>query len=285
VRSVSGPRGGDVSAAAEHVGLLSQQTWFSDAVTGPETAPDAARVLTPGPRLTPAERLQIYRDGYRARLVECLADDYAAVRYLLGEAAFEAIAHAYIDEHPSRSPNLNAFGRAMPAFLARRSGAAGPLALDVARLEWAIVEAIHAAASPPLTLDRFEHMTPEQWATAVLVPAASVRLLRFAHPADTFYTSFREGERPIPPAPAPSATLVHRRGWVVWRTALSPAMAGLLEAIISGVGLGAALTASIAGTDDGVDAEASPVTEANVTQWFREWVSGGVFTALELPEP
>ena len=247
MRSVSGPRDAGVSAAAEHAGLRTQQTWFSDAVTGPETAPDAARVLTPGPRLTPAERLQIYRDGYRARLVDCLADDYAAVRYLLGEAAFEAIAHAYIDEHPSRSPNLNAFGRAMPAFLAGRSGAAGPLALDVARLEWAIVEAIHAAASPPLTLDRFEHMTPEQWATAVLVPAASVRLLRFAHPADAFYTSLREGERPIAPAPAPSATLVHRRGWVVWRTALSPAMAGLLEAIVSGVGLGAALTASIAG--------------------------------------
>jgi anti-sigma factor RsiW len=120
-----------------------------------------------------------------------------------------------------------------------------------------------------------------------------VRLLRFAHPADAFYTSFREGERPSAPGPAPSATLVHRRGWVVWRTALSPAMAGLLEAIVSGVGLGAALTASIARTGEGVDAEASPVvdaeaspvTEANVTQWFREWVSGGVFTALELPEP
>ena len=68
--------------------------------------------------MTAAERLAIYRDGYRARLVECLADDYPAVRHLLGAEAFEAIAHAYVDKHPSRSPNLNAFGRLMPAFLA-----------------------------------------------------------------------------------------------------------------------------------------------------------------------
>jgi hypothetical protein len=265
--------------------LRAQQMWLLRAVTAPDAEPladgpppalDAARVLTPGPRLTAAERLAIYRDGYRGRLVECLADDYAAVQFFLGEAAFEALAHDYIEQHPSRSPNLNAFGRSMASFLGARAGEAGPFAADLARLEWAIVEAIHAAPSPPLALDRFEHMSPEQWSVARLVPAASVRVLRLAHPANAYYQAFRTEGHPSPPPPAPTATLVHRRGWVVWRTDLEPAMARLLEAIVGGAPLGEALAASIADEDEG--------TQAHVTHSFQDWVGGGVFTAVELPD-
>jgi hypothetical protein len=274
VRPVSGA---GAPAAAERADLRTQQTWFSDAVTGPHEAPDAARMLTPGPRLTPAETLRIYRDGYRGRLVESLADDYPAVRHLLGDSTFEALAHGYVEQHPSRSPNLNAFGRSMPAFLAARTAETGALAAELAELEWAIVEAIHAAASPPLTLDRLQHLSPEQWASVVLVPAASVRVLRFAHPVDAYYQAFRNDEHPVAPAPAPSATLVHRRGWVVWRTGLSPAMARLLEAIARGAPLGEALATSLSGEDE--------ATQARVTQWFQEWVGSGVFAALELSDP
>jgi len=258
------------------VTLRAQQTWLSRAVTTPEGEPDAARMLTPGPRLTSAERLQIYRDGYRGRLVECLADDYPAVHYLLGEAAFEALAHDYIEEHPSRSPNLNAFGRSMSSFLAEHGGPVGPFAADLARLEWAIVEAIHAAPSPPLTLERLEHMTPEQWAGATLAPAASVRVLCLAHPANAYFQAFRDDARPSAPGPAASATLVHRRGWVVWRTDLTAPMARLLEAITRGAPLGEALAAAISDEDEGA--------QANVTHWFRDWVGGGVFTSVQLPQ-
>jgi hypothetical protein len=254
--------------------LRSRQVAFAEAVTGPDPGPDATRLVTPGPRMTATERLAIYRDGYSGRLVECLADDYPAVRHLLGAEAFEAIARAYIHEHPSRSPNLNAFGRSMPAFLAAH---ATPFATDVARLEWALVEAIHAAASPPLAIDRFEHMTPEQWATAVLVPAASVRVLRFDYPADRYYQAFRDDEHPAAPEPARTATLIHRRGWVVWRTELAAPMARLLEAIVSGIALGEALATSMVEADEGA--------QASVTQWFREWVAADVFTAVELPDP
>ena len=265
------------SEAGGSEGLRAQQTWLSRAVTAPEPALDAVRVLTPGPLLTSVERLQIYRDGYRSRLVECLADDFAAVRSWLGEGTFEALAHDYIDEHPSRSPSLNAFGRSMPAFLAERRVVAGPFAADVARLEWAVVEAIHAAASPPLTLDRFQHMTPEQWAAARLVPAASTVVLRFECAANAYYQAFRDGAGPTELDATPSATLIHRQGWVVWRRDLTPPMARLLEAIVAGAPLGEALETSISSEDEG--------TQAHVMHWFQDWVGSGVFTAVELPEP
>jgi hypothetical protein len=203
-----------------------------------------------------------------------LADDYPAVRHLLGPDTFETIAHAYIERHPSRSPNLNAFGRKMAAVLGELGT---PFAADLARLEWAIVEAIHAAASPPLAIDRFEQLTPAQWATAILVPAASVRVLRFAYPVDAYYRAFRNDEQPTSPQPAPTATLVHRRGWVVWRTELAPPMVRLLDALVSRVPLGDALAASIE--------EADEASEAGITRWFQRWVADGVFTSLELPPP
>ncbi len=282
MRPVSGSLAPGLLVANESAGLGAQQAWLSHAVTGPCAPPDAERVITPGPRMTPAERVQIYRDGYRGRLVECLADDYPAVQFLLGEAAFEAMAHDYVAEHPSRSPSLNGFGQSMASFLAARADAAGapgvgPFAADLARIEWAIVEAIHAAPSPPLTLDRFEHMTPDQWATARLVPAASAVVLRLAYDANAYYQAFRDDARPSPPGPAPSATLVHRKGWVVWRSDLTPSMTRLLETIVAGAPLGEALASSISDEDEG--------TQAHVTHWFRDWVSGGVFTAVELPEP
>jgi hypothetical protein len=272
--AVNGARGPGTTAGARP-DLRAQQTWLSRAVTAPQAGHDIARMLTPGPLLTAAERLQIYRDGYRGRLVECLADDYAAVQFLLGEAVFESVAHDYIDEHPSRSPNLIAFGQLMPRFLTNRSDTVGHFAADLARLEWAIVEAIHAAPSPPLTLDRLEHMTPEQWTVAKLVPAASVRVLRFDHAANAYYQAFRSETGPAASAPEPSATLVHRQGWAVWRTELTPPMARLLETIVSGAPLGEALATSMADEDEG--------TQAQVTRWFRDWVGGGVFTSVELP--
>jgi hypothetical protein len=279
---VNGSSTAGSSAADERPDLRAQQTWFARAVTAPQGDPEAARMLTSGPLLDPSERLQIYRDGYRGRLVECLADDFGAVRSWLGEATFEAFARDYIDEHPSRSPSLNGFGRSMPAFLEERGGAANLFAADLARLEWAVVEAIHAAPSPPLTLDRFEPMTPEQWASARLVPAASVRILRFGHAANAYYQAFRDegsprhGSPPLPD-PDPTATLIHRKGWVVWRTDLTPAMARLLQSIVSGAPLGEALATSISDEDEG--------TQTDVTHWFRDWVGGGVFTAVELPAP
>ncbi len=259
--------------------LRAQQTAFADAVTGAHPADGA--LVTPGPRLGAAERVEIYRDGYRARLVECLADDYAAVRSAIGADAFEAAARGYIDAYPSRSPSLNAFGRAMPdfleEFLARDPGAVpARFAVDLARLEWAIVETIHAAPSPALTLERLQHLAPEQWATAALVPAAAARVLRFAYPVSGYFTAFRRDEGPAVPRAAASAILIHRPGWIVTRTELTPPMAALLEALFSGTPLGEALERAISAGDAGA-------MGAMVTAWFRDWVESGVFTAIAPP--
>jgi hypothetical protein len=72
---------------------------------------------------------------------------------------------------------------------------------------------------------------------------------------------------------------VYRRGFVVWRMDLTPAMAGLLDALFGGATLGEALGAIAVHAED---ADALAEAERNVMLWFREWVAGGFFARVEL---
>jgi hypothetical protein len=271
------------------VKLRSQQTWFAGAVMSPAEAPVPADVdgfLRGGPRIGPGDRLQIYRDGYRSRLIECLADDYAVMKHLLGEESFDELAGAYIEAHPSDSPSLNFFGRKMASFVGGFVGGSGlaPLqgkrafAADLARLEWALLEAIHAPPCEPFSLEQLAGIAPDAWGSVRLGSAAGVKLLRLAHPANAYFQAVRDDLDPAMPAPAASATLVHRKGWTVWRSDLTPPMAGVLEAILAGAPLGEALASLEGGEGEGGGDEAG-AGEHDVAGWFRDWVSSGVFTS------
>src|SRR5437868_5469366 len=96
---------------ATNVSLQQLQRWFASAISEPEGVScdsqrslQLERLVTVGPRQSAAERLRIYHDGYFARLIECLSDDYPALRYALDEDAFNDLCRGYIAQEPSRSP-------------------------------------------------------------------------------------------------------------------------------------------------------------------------------------
>ena len=114
-RVVSGP------SPSHATTLREQQRAFARAVMerGAVADREVGRIedlLTAGPRLSALERLDIYRRGYGARLVECLADDYPVLQHALGDGPFEDLCRAYIAAHPTRGPSLNFFGRHMACF-------------------------------------------------------------------------------------------------------------------------------------------------------------------------
>jgi hypothetical protein len=247
-------------------GLAAQQVWLESAILGPR--PGAAEVearLTGSRRMTAEERLEVYRQGYRARLVECLADDYPAVKDLLGDDGFDSLASSYVEKFPSHSPSLNRYGVRMADLLRERGDALGAFASDLARLEWALVEAIHAPPASALALQSGASASGEMR----LLAAPSVQLLLFQHPVNRHYQAFRDGA-PRGVEAGPAATLVHRQGWVVWRRDVSPAMAVVLGEILAGATLGSALAAAET-SETGPDA-------GEVTEAFRDWVAGGVFS-------
>jgi hypothetical protein len=259
--------------------LAGVQRCFATVITDPtsvEGAPevdDIERAITPGPRLSALERVEIYRRAYWARLVECLANDFPALRYSLGTDAFESLCRAYIARHPSTSPSLNAYGRHMESFCRERADASplGAFAADLAALEWAMVEVVHAAAASALSVDALQRIVPADWGEVRLVPSPTVRVLRFRYPVNAYFQAFVMDESPAIPAPAPSATAVSRSDFAVERMDLTAEMADLLEDLFSGRRLGEALACKEIGAE----------AERNVMVWFRAWVSAGFFAQVE----
>lgn len=259
----------DASPAAEVMRepLASQLVWFAAAVM--DAVPESfsvEQVLTAGPKLSAQGRLHLYQYSYRARLIECLADDYPAVKYAAGEERFEELAGKYIEVHPSRAPSLNYYGKHFSALM---TALGEPFFADLSRLEWAMIEVLHAAPSPVLSMAHLQEMPPEAWAGVRFRPAPSLRFHTFDYPANSFLRAQRTGQEPAVPGPAWSATAIYRKQYTIWRMDFTQPMAEVMSRLLAHEPLGDAL---------------STLPEAlagDVMVWFREWVSGGFFESVD----
>ena len=255
------------------VGML--QRWFFERVSrsDAEDAEDERLVL--GGELPAHARLDIYRRAYVTRLVECLADDYPAVAHALGASTFEAVCCDYIAQNPPASSSLNFYGAAFADFCAALSGPpdAGFVA-DLARLEWALVEVIHADAQPALDPTRLARVTADEWPRLRLVPSPALRLIRCSYPVHRYYRAFVEEEAAAPVQRGPGGVAVCRQGDDVWRFGLEPAAVELLGQLCAGSPLGSALAA--------FEAIASEQDAAALQQTLSDWVAAGFFASVAL---
>ena len=154
------------------------------------TAPDgrpmtavAESFIAPNSRLNAFERLEIYNRQYWFRVLGALAEDFPGLRAVIGARAFEALSVAYLTAHPSRSFSLRNLGSKLADWLAANPQATGRrhrLALDVARIEWAFVEAFDSAERTPLTLEQIA--TLDGGSRLALQP--HVQLIALSYPAD-----------------------------------------------------------------------------------------------------
>ncbi len=83
--------------------------------------------------------LSAYRANAHAHAERALLDAYPVVAALLGDEAFQALAHALWHHHPPERGDLAEWGVALAGFVAAQSDLDGlPYLRDVARLEWAL---------------------------------------------------------------------------------------------------------------------------------------------------
>jgi hypothetical protein len=143
----------------------------------------ASTYIKPNMQLTSFERLEIYNRQYWFRAIAAVAQDYPALNALLGSKRFDALILAYLEETPSTSWTLRDLSGKLPAFLNAHPDLAGRrhrLAVDVARLEWAYVEAFDGCQRMPLTTEDIQAIGPESRVS--LQP--HVQLLELHYPVD-----------------------------------------------------------------------------------------------------
>jgi Putative DNA-binding domain len=281
-------------AAAVMQPLTAQETMREQSADGRPMADVAASFIAPNSRLSPFERLEIYNRQYWLRVLGALAEDFPALRAVVGSARFQALSIAYLTEYPSRSFSLRNLGSKLVEWLGAHPEFAGrrhALAVDVSRIEWAFVEAFDAPDRAPLTLpqiaalDGASRLTLQPHLQLMALDYAADDLVLSLHKREKRQTSeagVEDDEEAMPPVKLPRlrrrATWLaaHRVDLSVYYRRLQREEFLTVDALRQGRPLGEALDAAFAD---------SPIPEkrrsACVQEWFGTWAELGWVCAPE----
>ena len=267
-----------------------------------KTAPDgksmrayASRFIKPNDRLTSFERLEIYNRQYWFRVLSSMIEDFPGLRAVLGDKKFEAMSKAYLVDCPSQSFTLRNLGARLEAWLRKHPKWAGPkqsLAVDIARLEWADIEAFDGKAEPAL---RPEELPAEAGAKLKLKLQPYVRLLDLHYHVDDLLLEVRKEYEDTDFAsnafqerhkrkrvqavaslkPAEIFLAVHRIDDSVYFRRIEREEFVILSALRDGKALGRAIESAFRKSRVPAEDRARLVQ-----QWFQNWATLGWFYSL-----
>ena len=178
--------------------------------------PDCLDLIALDPPLSPIERLDIYAEGYFARIAESLGTDFSAIKRVVGEDTFLKIVADYLKAYPSRMTNIGEIGSQLAHFLRDHElGQENEYLSELAVLEWAVIESFYANDLPLLSVSHLNKIPENTWPHARFKLDSSVRLLKTHWPVDRLWTSraqdnFSEVFDSF--APEESSLLVFRNG-------------------------------------------------------------------------
>jgi hypothetical protein len=248
-------------------GLAESQRWLQRAilaVDGSRSAEAAGETLAGCTRLSAEQRLNIYRRGYRLRLLEVMRGLHPGLRALLGPELFDDFALGYLDACPPRSYTLSELDRRFAGYLSAcrpdrnqqpaRREAWIDIIVDLVRYERAFAEVYDGPGTEHLPAVRSDSPAwgPDD-PTRTVIFAPCIRALAFCAPVHTYFAAVRDGLRPSPPGIHPIWLALSRRDYVVTTTELTPAAHRFLSALIAGASVRVA--AGEAELDPGVAAD------------------------------
>jgi hypothetical protein len=158
---------------------------------GSSTGSLAESYISPNAQLTSFERLEIYNRQYWFRLIGAVSEDFPALNAVIGTESFDALVLSYLKENPSTSWTLRDLGAKLPTFLELHpefGGRRHRLAVDVANLEWAYVDAYDGKLLTPLTSDDLKALGPD----SRLNLQSHLRLLALTYPVDELVLAVRK---------------------------------------------------------------------------------------------
>jgi hypothetical protein len=172
--------------------LRELQAAIADSALHGANEPPASVIRADG--LGAERRLQIYHNNTFGSLTAALKDTFPVVCRLVDERFFAYAAHNYIRAHPPAAPRLAEYGADFAGFLAAFEPVGHLRYLpDVARLEWAVSAAYHAADAPLLDRARIAALPQERYAALRFVVHPSCRLFASEFPIDRVWQAHQPG--------------------------------------------------------------------------------------------
>lgn len=225
-------------------------------------------------KITPAQQLRIYIDGYRIRLLQVIRSDYPVLLSLLGEDVFYSIALEYIENNPPTSFNLDRYPHQFGQFFTTKNK--DVFVCDLARLESAIAEVFMGEESEIITAEEFYGISAEEFSSQIFHSRKASRLMKFSSDVNSWLNDFRNSEILITPENQNTYIYIYRHKNTVQRMQLSQEAYMLLYKIFSGISLDSALEYII-----NEHPEYEEFIYNNLQGWFMEWVSAGVFGKVD----
>jgi hypothetical protein len=157
-------------------------------------------------------RLNIHRHHVIYTLTEALRANFPVVCRVVDPRFFAYAADAFIRSNPPTAPCLAEYGEAFPDFLASFEPARGlPYLADLAKLEWAVVEAKYAADALPISAETLRHVPVEDYPNLAFNLDPSLRLLHARSAVQRIWAAFQEPNEPE------SIELGSEQAWLVVR--------------------------------------------------------------------
>jgi hypothetical protein len=266
--------------------LSELQTWMANLLVRRRALAKDAQVtaaaserVTGNDRLLPVDQVEIYREQFWLRHSASLVEDFPGLGGILGQDDWERLIEEYLDAVPPVAYSLRDLGDRLPAFvescerLPHRE-----LCSDMARLEWAYIDAFDAADARPLDAAKLAAIPESAWETARIVLDPAVRLLKVRYPVADLRRALRTSSEPVPiPEPRAENLVIHRtRRSLFWQPVSSGAFE-LLVALSEGLSLVKACERAI----ELVPEEAEAI-ENQISDWFQDWGKRGWVVDVEV---
>jgi hypothetical protein len=187
-----------------------QQELQNHLLGNPSTIADA---IVDAPPLAIAQRLGIYHNAYRVRLIEALDDTYPMLHAVLGDEVFSSLGEAFVAAHPSVHRSIRWYGRELAEYLRRSPPYDGqPILSELALLEWTLAEVFDSADARPVQRSALSAVDPSAWSELHFRFHPSVRRLQLHWNTVAVWQAMTRDEAPPDPSCAE-----HPSPWLLWR--------------------------------------------------------------------
>jgi hypothetical protein len=254
--------------------LLGLEQDFKDCMLGNRL--DMRGQVAGDARASAEERVHLYVEGYRLRLLETLQDAFSGLHAFLGDEEFDKLGRAYIDAHPSTHPSVRWFSQHLPAFLKTAAPySAHPVLAEMAAFEWTQGLVFDAADAGTLDMQALATVPAAAWGQVRFKLHPSVRRLDLGWNVPKVWQALDADEDPPAAEEAPASWLLWRSELTTrWRS-LSKDEAWMLDSAKAGTSFGE-LCAGLC------EWHAADSVALQAASYLKLWLSDGLVTGIGL---
>lgn len=253
-------------------GLEKIQTDFQSYVL--ERSDDGLQHIVGSARGSVEQRLDVYYQAYRLRLLEVLGSNYPGLKGMLDGEEFTAVGEAYITRHPSAKPSIRWFGSHLADFL-QETQADLPHWAEMAHFDWLRDKAFDATDMIAVTVEQLSGQSADIWAELRFEFHPSVQKQKLLWNICDIWQAIRTDDTIPGPVLLPEPTTV-----AVWRQELTVcwrSMPGDETAALAAAMDGQSFSDVCTGLCDWHDESEVPARGAGI---LKQWITDGLIARL-----